>query len=355
MLNNAVLTKVKTTYTPDGQGGYTIETVEEGTYDVQLSISDNVEEATAYGVSVEEVLKVVSDLPLLDEEAGLYILKGQDGADGKDGVVDFSKLTPEQKEEIIKQLGVVSPTIEVEKTDAVTTLTITDVEGTKTATINDGAQGATGPQGEKGEKGDTGVQGPQGEQGVQGEAGPAGEQGKQGVTFTPSVGASDGKYFMKWSNDGGLDNPSTVYWYNGSKGDAGVTPNITVTADVDNTSLAKPTVTVTKTGTDEAPAFNLSFVGLKGASGSGGTSDVDIDMTATVDVTSGTPTVSVLKSIAEDGTFQFGLMFGGLKGEKGAQGEQGEQGPAYTLTETDLNTIVTTVLENMVNAEGVEY
>lgn len=352
MLNNAVLTKVKTTYTPDGQGGYTIETVEEGTYDVQLSISDNVEEATAYGVSVEEVLKVVSDLPLLDEEAGLYILKGQDGADGKDGVVDFSKLTPEQKEEIIKQLGMVSPTIEVEKADTVTTLTITDVKGVKTATINDGTQGAAGPQGEKGDKGDTGAQGPQGEQGIQGETG---AQGKQGVTFTPSVGASDGKYFMKWSNDGGLDNPSTVYWYNGSKGDkgdAGTTPNITVTADVDNTSLAQPTVTVTKTGTDESPAFNLSFVGLKGASGSGGTSDVDIDMTATVDVTTGTPTVSVLKNIAEDGTFQFGLLFGGLKGEKGAQGEQG---PAYTLTEADLNTIVTAVLENMVNAEGVEY
>lgn len=349
MLNNAVLTKVKTTYTPDGQGGYTIETVEEGTYDVQLSISDNVEEATAYGVSVEEVLKVVSDLPLLDEEAGLYILKGQDGIDGKDGTIDFSKLTPEQKEEIIKQLGLVSPTVEVEKVDTVTTLTITDVEGTKTAIINDGAQGATGPQGE---------------QGIQGETGPAGEQGKQGVTFTPSVSASDGKYTMKWSNDGGLPNPSTVYWYNGSKGDkgdAGTTPSITVTADVDNTSLAQPTVTVTKSGTDEAPAFNLSFVGLKGASGSGGTTDVDIDMTATVDSTTGSPTVSVFKNIAEDGTFEFGLVFGGLKGEKGVQGDtgeqgpQGEQGPAYTLTETDLNTIVTTVLENMVNAEGVEY
>lgn len=344
MLNNAVLTKVKTIYTPDGQGGYTKETIEEGTYDVQLSISDNVEEATAYGVSVEEVLKVVSDLPLLDEEAGLYILKGTDGVDGKDGTIDFSKLTPEQKEEIIKQLGIVSPTVEVDKVDKVTTLTITDVEGTKTATINDGADGA------KGDTGEQGPTGPQGEQGIQGEQGPAGEKGEQGiqgVTFTPSVGVSDGKYTMKWSNDGDLPNPSTVYWYNGSKGDTGATPSITMTAEVDNTSLAQPTVTVTKGGSDEEPTFNLSFVGLKG--GSGGSSDVDIDMSATVDSTTGTPQVTVTKTIAEDGTFQFATAFSGLKGETG------EQGPAYTLTDEDKRAIVIAVLAEMVNAEGVSY
>jgi hypothetical protein len=47
---------------------------------------------------------------------------GQDGSPGKDGV---------------------SPTVEVKKTGKVTTITITDVNGTKTATIHDGEDGAS--------------------------------------------------------------------------------------------------------------------------------------------------------------------------------------------------------------------
>lgn len=89
----------------------------------------------------------------------------------------------------------VSPTVEVSKTGSVTTITITDVNGTKTATINDGDKGDTGatgpqgPQGEKGEpgadgaqgpKGDTGDTGPQGPQGIKGEDGADGEQGPKG-------------------------------------------------------------------------------------------------------------------------------------------------------------------------------
>lgn len=38
----------------------------------------------------------------------------------------------------------VSPTVEITKTEGVTTLTITDKDGAKTATINDGADGADG-------------------------------------------------------------------------------------------------------------------------------------------------------------------------------------------------------------------
>lgn len=187
MLNHDVITKVQTTYTPDGQGGYTQETKELGTFDVQLSVSNNVEEATAYGVSVEEVLKVVSDVPLLDNEAGLYILKGADGIDGKDGTVDFSKLTDEQKKELAELIGAgTSPTIDVSKTDGVTTLTITDINGTKTATINDGAAGAQGIQGPKGDTGEagpigaTGPVGPKGDKGDTGATGPAGETGATG-------------------------------------------------------------------------------------------------------------------------------------------------------------------------------
>lgn len=65
-------------------------------------------------------------------------IKNNPGADGKDGV---------------------SPTVTTSKSGKVTTITITDANGTKTATINDGSDGAkgdTGPQGEKGAPGEPG-------------------------------------------------------------------------------------------------------------------------------------------------------------------------------------------------------
>lgn len=111
---------------------------------------------------------------------------GTNGADGEDGF---------------------SPTISVSKSGSTTTITIKDVNGTKTATINDGADGEDGTNGTngvscthswsgttltitsasgtssanlKGEKGDTGATGPQGEQGIQGEKGDKGDTGATG-------------------------------------------------------------------------------------------------------------------------------------------------------------------------------
>lgn len=58
-----------------------------------------------------------------------------------------------------------SPTVAVEKSDGVATITITDIDGAHTFTVSDGAKGDTGAQGvqgEKGEKGDTGEQGADG-------------------------------------------------------------------------------------------------------------------------------------------------------------------------------------------------
>ena len=59
-MKQAIITKIETTYIPDGTGGYTEETIEKGSYDVKL-ISNDVNEATAYGVNCEQILKVVSD------------------------------------------------------------------------------------------------------------------------------------------------------------------------------------------------------------------------------------------------------------------------------------------------------
>ncbi len=63
------ITRIETTLTPDGAGGYTEETVETGSFDVKLSVNNNEAEATAYGVSIEQVLKVIAGVPLIESKS----------------------------------------------------------------------------------------------------------------------------------------------------------------------------------------------------------------------------------------------------------------------------------------------
>lgn len=70
--------------------------------------------------------------------------------------------------------GAVSPVAEITKENGVTTLTITDANGTHTATILDGEKG------DKGDKGDTGAQGEKGEKGADGAKGADGKDGTNG-------------------------------------------------------------------------------------------------------------------------------------------------------------------------------
>ena len=169
-MRNDIITRVETTLTPDGQGGYTEETVETGSFDVKLSIGSNIEEATAYGVSIEQILKVVADVPLMENEASLYIVKGQagpqgpQGEKGADGTMTFEDLTPEQKASLKGDKG------------------------------DKGDTGAAGPQGEpgpKGDKGDPGPQGPKGDTGETGAQGPQGLQGEPGTNGTTPVKGVD--------------------------------------------------------------------------------------------------------------------------------------------------------------------
>ena len=71
-----------------------------------------------------------------------------------------------------------------------------------------------GPQGEIGPEG---PQGPQGEQGEKGDTGSIGPQGKMGPYYTPNVDV-DGN--LSWTNNGGLENPTTVN-IKGPQGDTG--------------------------------------------------------------------------------------------------------------------------------------
>ena len=76
-----------------------------------------------------------------------------------------------------------------------------------------GQTGATGPKGERG------LQGIQGPAGVPGAKGETGARGANGTTFTPTVSSAG---VLSWSNNGGLNNPTSVN-IKGPQGERGTT------------------------------------------------------------------------------------------------------------------------------------
>ena len=193
-MRNDIITRIETTLTPDGQGGYTEETVETGSFDVKLSIGSNIEEATAYGVSIEQILKVIADIPLMENEASLYIVKGETGSAGPQG--PQGEVGPVGPQGEIGPQGPVGP--EGPK-GADGTMTFEDLTPEQKASLkgdkgDKGDTGAAGPQGEpgpKGDKGDPGPQGPKGDTGETGAQGPQGLQGEPGTNGTTPVKGVD--------------------------------------------------------------------------------------------------------------------------------------------------------------------
>ena len=193
-MRNDIITRVETTLTPDGQGGWTEETVETGSFDVKLSIGSNIEEATAYGVSIEQILKVIADVPLMENEASLYIVKGPAGPMGPQGLQGAIGPAGPQGE-----VGPQGPAGPQGEKGADGTMTFEDLTPEQKASLkgdkgDKGDTGAAGPQGEpgpKGDKGDPGPQGPKGDTGETGAQGPQGLQGEPGTNGTTPVKGVD--------------------------------------------------------------------------------------------------------------------------------------------------------------------
>lgn len=80
-----------------------------------------------------------------------------------------------------------SPVAKVTQTDSGATITITDKNGTTTATVTNGKDGKDGAKGDKGEKGEQGIQGVPGEKGEKGEKGDTGAPGAKGGKGDPGA------------------------------------------------------------------------------------------------------------------------------------------------------------------------
>ena len=143
--------------------------------------------------------------------------------------------------------------------------------------------------------------------------GPAGPDGQPGTTFTPSVSAAG---VISWTNDGGEDNPDPVNIRGpqGPQGNAGTVfiPSVSAEGII---SWTDPS--------GQYPSPQPRYIkGPRGETGPAGPTGAAAGFgtpTATVDQTTGTPSVTVTAS-GPDTAKVFAFAFSGIKGESGGGG-----------------------------------
>ena len=255
-------------------------------------------------------------------------IEGADGKNGQDGV---------------------SPTVSTSKSGKVTTITITDKSGTKTATVNDGEQGAKGDKGDKGDQGDRGTTWYAGTAitgtsttptifnnsgitdaivgdhylntttqnvyicTVAGAASVAkwkyeqnikGEQGTQGNPGTPGTNGSSAYFHVKYSNDGGKT----------FTGNSGEDPGSYIGTYSDNTAADSSSVT------------SYKWVKIEGEDGQNGQDGVS--PTVSTSKSGKVTTITITdKSGTKTATVNDGEQ--GAKGDKGDKGDQGDRGTTW--------------------------
>ena len=156
--------------------------------------------------------------------------------------------------------------------------------------VNNGSiQGAKGDKGDRGEQGIQGIQGIQGEKGEKGDKGDPGERGEQGVQGIQGPKGDKG--------DKGDTGASGINGVDGTNGKSATISSVTAT--VDNTE-GTPTVSVTMGGTESERTFAFSFSGLKGEKGADGANGKDgkDGSDATIDINNEAPTYSDTSTLA---------------------------------------------------------